>query len=245
MIAIQGDNHGDISTLMTNIDMYGTTGMTIFHVGDFGYNLNREYQDEYHYTAILKKFNRFLKSRGIWMYVIRGNHDRPYYFDGRFTLSNFKMVPDYTVVTVHGKRWLMVGGALSVDRKGRRQGINYWNDEVFNLEPDKYKHLRDIDYVITHTPPTVGLDYDVLHSDTVENYAKHFKDPHLIHECVVERLKVQELYEGLKFNNDITNWYYGHFHFHMDNTHDGTRFICVPQDKLIEHADRPKEDQEG
>lgn len=235
MIGIQGDNHGNISTLFSNIDYYGSAGMTIFHVGDFGYNLGGEYQNEYKYGKSLKYINKFLKGRGITMYVIRGNHDNPNYFDGRFMLSNIKLVRDYTVVNVLDSNWLMVGGAISIDRGGRKQGISYWKEEEFDLNWDKYKDLRDIDYVITHTAPAVALDMYVIVSDVVKNFADTYNDATLEQDVRIERSQMQSMCETLKENNNIKNWYYGHYHFQMNNEHAGTKFRCVAIDELLEH----------
>lgn len=235
MIGIQSDNHGNVQTLQTNIDMYGCSGMTVFHVGDFGYWLSPSFQDEYKYSKTLKLFNKFLKTRGITMYVIRGNHDNPAYFDGRFILSNVKLVPDYTVVSVNNENWLLVGGAISIDRGARKQGITYWKTEEFNLEYDKIAALRDIKNVVTHTAPGVGLDVEIIAGQVVKQFAWAYNDNTLLEEIRAERLQVQTMCDLLKENNDISKWYFGHFHIRMNHEYKGTKFTCVEIDALLEH----------
>ena len=236
MIGIQGDNHGQLDILMTNIDMHGSSGMTIFHVGDFGYCLDKTYQDEHRYKTSIKTFNKFLKSRGIIMYVVRGNHDNPSYFDGRFILSNVKLVEDYTVVRVENKNWLLVGGAISIDRNARTHGFSYWRDEVFVLDLNKVDSMRDIDCVVTHNAPEFALDHAVLTPGVVERFSIGYNDPHLLADVNLERSKLSVLCETLRLNNNITHWYYGHYHDSMTVHQDGTVFKCVAIDVMIEHV---------
>lgn len=235
MIGIQSDNHGNVKTLQNNIDMYGSSGMTIFHVGDFGYSLTSLYQNEYQYHKSLKGFNKFLKARGIIMYVIRGNHDNPSYFDGRFTLSHLKLVPDYSVVNLHDENWLLVGGAISIDRRARKQGISYWKDEEFNLQFDKISAMRNISNVVTHTAPGFGLDADTLAGKIVDEFAHGYNDKTLVSDIRVERLQMEAMCDLLKENNDINRWYFGHFHIRMNQEYKGTRFTCIEIDALLEH----------
>jgi UDP-2,3-diacylglucosamine pyrophosphatase LpxH len=73
---------------------------------------------------ILEDLNEQLKKKNITMYAIRGNHDNPAFFKGDHILSNLKLLPDYTVLDLEGKKILLVGGAVSVDRVPRLTEMN-------------------------------------------------------------------------------------------------------------------------
>ena len=61
----------------------------IFSCGDFGvgfgYNNPREEKKEHKKLSIL---NDFLNKRNIFLYVVRGNHDNPIFYDGNHNFSN-------------------------------------------------------------------------------------------------------------------------------------------------------------
>lgn len=127
-IYVLGDMHGEISILKKYIDKYGLTNCHIIIAGDIGlgFSTRKYHADEY------QELNTFLKEHNINLYLIRGNHDDPTYFNKRnmvdgviedeFALSNVIAVPDYTVLTIDRKNILLVGGATSIDRLYRIQG---------------------------------------------------------------------------------------------------------------------------
>ena len=94
---------------------------------------------------------------------MRGNHDNPnIWINNTFKYSNIKLIQDYETKIFNNKKYLFVGGAISVDRKQRKEGIDYWNNEKFILDEDKLNTFSDIDIVITHTCPEYAppCDYD-------------------------------------------------------------------------------------
>ena len=67
------------------------------------------------------------------------------------------------VFTIEGKTFFVMGGASSIDKEYRTEGLNWWAEEIpslcemdegfANLEKVRYK----VDYVITHSAPTTVL----------------------------------------------------------------------------------------
>jgi len=220
-IYILGDIHGNFNHLMWKIRNDKMKDCIIFQVGDFGIGFTTEFND----MNTLGLLNRFLIEKNIEMYVIRGNHDNPKFFDGHLInhFENLHLLPDYTVIELAGKKILAVGGAVSIDRKQRlgemqmyrRKGHEtelYWFDELFVLDEEKLKDVEGIDVVITHTAPnfchpTNKLGFGYL----VEQFAQD--DDKLLEDLVKERNDVTRMWELLKEKNpNIKYHFYGHFH---------------------------------
>lgn len=232
-----GDLHGHEDVFRRNIDRWEFENAIIIQVGDFnmGYN-SVDFWDTW-FT-----FNDFLAERNIHMYVIRGNHDNPYYFmddpymileavrrknDDRdkkwndydlterakklLNLSNLKLVPDYTILETIKGDILLVGGAISVDRKDLERYTpykNWWPNEVFVYDEEKIKAVKGVRAVITHTNPSFA--YPLGQGTFVHELAR--KDETLIQNLIAERNQLARMCKLLNSNNMIDEWHYGHFH---------------------------------
>jgi len=216
-LIIVGDTHGNFGYLEY---LFGQMeGQNLFHVGDFGMG-----DSIINGGVILKRLDAKLKATNNVMYVIRGNHDNPAFWTGDHMYDNIKLIPDYTVVEAEGKRFLGVGGAISVDRVPRIAQKNFfWADEIFVLDKEKLAEMRDIDVVVTHTAPHFAHPVGI--NDFVRGWAKN--DPMLIQMLAQERLDLTEMYDILKENNNITHHFYGHFHADTNMIYEDTEFICV------------------
>jgi len=195
-IYIHGDNHGKWDRLFDKIDAANITDAILIGVGDTGIGFKIKEKQLREFEFLNNKF----KKRNIQYMTIRGNHCDPSYFDGSVKLSNFELIPDYTLRELNGEIFLFVGGAISIDRKFRKVGSSYWTDETFVLKPELAK---ECDVLITHTAPYwVGpFDKQSLSSWCV-------KDVHLWDECRKERMDADELVKLAKPSRS----YHGHFH---------------------------------
>ena len=214
---ILGDLHGSYSNLRYEIDKYSIKDTLILQVGDFGIGFSPLHDDE-----IMKFNSNFFKERNIEMWVIRGNHDYPKFFDGKHDYENIKFLPDYSIREVNDHKILFVGGAISIDRKMRlnrmtvdaamgRNSPQYWYDEGFVLDLDKVKDLKDITCVITHNAPNWASPFSTSGLYHLEEYFE--KDPSLKDCLIKERNDITQLFEYLLDNgNPITKHYYGHYH---------------------------------
>jgi len=228
---------------------------TLFHVGDFGVGFaNSEHED----IEKMAYLNKTLKKHNCHLYTIRGNHDDPNFFIGNHDYSNLHLVPDYTVIDINGEKVLMVGGAVSVDRKGRKESnlawakLNvykacYWYDEAFVLDEDKLKTFTDIDYVITHSSPKfvfpINDPTNVVdsHGPFVQRFA--WNDSKLKDDLNKEREDITKMHEILNENNNIKKWMYGHFHCHKEETIDGTDFIVLDCDEFYNVTQQTKTEE--
>ena len=79
---ILGDTHGNFTYLRYLINTIGKKG-PIIQVGDFGMNNNVNPME-----ALLYGLNKLLGEIGTKLYVIRGNHDNPYFWQGNHIYEN-------------------------------------------------------------------------------------------------------------------------------------------------------------
>ena len=145
--------------------------------------------------------------------IIRGNHDNPSYFDGNHDYEFIKFLPDYSTMEIDGLNHLFIGGALSIDRRVRTKGIDYWENEGFVKDLDKISELKNIDVVVTHTAPNFVEPFGF--NGIVAHYAEN--DPTLLEELTNERKSLTELFDVLTSKNNIQHHFYGHFHYDTKN----------------------------
>lgn len=219
-----GDIHGNFNLINNYIKQFDIEDAHIIQVGDFGVGFQTLEKER----RMLEMYHGLLVKRNVFVWAIRGNHDyKPYFDNDPFGFTNIKLIPDYTVLNLEGKNILCIGGAVSVDRmwrytKRQRAGIfedtklgveSWWPDEVFNLDVDKLKDLRDINIMVTHTcPDYCPPDNTFGFGPFVEGIIRETGDTDLKTDLMIERKMVTDAFEVVKLNNFITNHYYGHFH---------------------------------
>ena len=194
---IVGDIHGEWITLFKKIESLDLRDATLLCVGDVGIGFVERSKQERQHIHI----NNFFKSRDIEFLSIKGNHDDPAYFDGSINLSHFKLLPDYTTLTLNDKKFLFVGGAISIDRTIRKEGISYWKDEVFKLDESK---IQQCDVLITHSAPT--WNGPIEKNGMLANFCQ--KDATLWDECMEERKQ----HDALIKLSGAKRHFAGHFH---------------------------------
>jgi hypothetical protein len=227
-----GDIHGNFKKLFSLINNSDVKNDTFIQVGDMGVGF-RPFEDEY---LLLSFINELLIEEGNDMLVIRGNHDNPAYFtEDLFKFSNIKFLPDFHVTEINGKTLLMVGGALSIDRIYRKEGVNYWKDEELPLIIPDIKNFyseNPIDIVCTHTCPSFTWPFTL--SPIVEDFIK--VDPKLANDLINERKRLDLLHEKVTDYNGFMpkNWVYGHMHKTIATEYKETKFQCCGIDELYE-----------
>ena len=227
-----GDIHGNFSLIHQYVKNYDIKDAHIIQVGDFGVGfalLDKE-------RRALGMFHDLFVKNNVIVWAIRGNHDfKPYFDNDPFGFSNIRLVPDYTVLELEGKKILCVGGAVSVDREWRYTGAqrrgefnvmpgqSWWKDEVFVLEKEKVVDLKGINIVVTHTCPSYcPPDNTFGFGSFVEGIIRDTGDVGLKTDLNVERQAMNDLFHYLKINgNNIDNHYYGHFHKSEVQNYDG------------------------
>lgn len=221
------DNYGAIPNFIRDNEL---DTCAVFQVGDFGIGFLPILKEE----RRLENLNKRMKHTNSDLFAIRGNHDKPIYFDGTIILSNVTLLKDYTVVNINGWNILGVGGAVSVDRVKRKgywypKKNDYWSDEIFVLKEDILTELRDIDIVITHSAPNFC---NPLTKAGMQKWIPDDKNLEL--DVTIERHQLTRMYEILRTNNKISEWYYGHFHFNTKTYYDDSVFYALDIDNLVQ-----------
>ena len=203
---VVGDIHGEWDALFNKIKSYNMSDCILIHVGDGG-------EGFLPYEKQLRQFeylNDFFKKYNIEYLSIRGNHSDPSYFDGSINLSHFKLLPDYTTLTLNDKKFLFVGGAISIDRTIRKEGISYWKDEVFKLDESK---IQQCDVLITHSAPT--WNGPIEKNGMLANFCQ--KDATLWDECMEERKQHDVLIKLSGAKRHFAGHFHGYFVVDFDD----------------------------
>jgi predicted phosphodiesterase len=217
-IVLYGDTHGFWSR-MSNRIRQNHENSYIIHVGDFG--VVDEDRIESYYLESLQKA---LEKKNCFLYVIRGNHDNPNRFlktHHPYGFSNILFLPDYTELNLLGKKILLVGGGISVDRYKRTEGEDYWKDEKFKFDPN-YEYIN-YDLVVTHIKPRScnckkGYKDIQYHID---------QDINLLRDLIEESEEADKLYQKTK----PADWIFGHYHLSFTEKFEDTIFKCLNVDE--------------
>lgn len=217
-----GDIHGEFESIARKIHQRNIENAYIVQVGDFGIGFLHP-QKEKNKLSIL---NEVLRKRNIQMYAIRGNHDDPSFFrliNNPYELSNITLLPYYSEINLAGKNILLVGGAVSVDRIFRKEGVSWWRDETFVFDENFLYQQYDI--VVTHSRPMEsGL---FLGFKNIGAFLQ--EDKSLEKSLKQEGELISKLYDKVK---GVPNWYFGHFHESSESHFNGTKFKALGIDEF-------------
>lgn len=161
-ILVAGDSHGVSSHITTKIDIAKSLGADrILVVGDWGH------WPGFGGIEFLDAVNAYARDKDIRVYTLGGNHD--WWDDWERIINNPGAVKDgakFVYVRSHilyapkihnwtwdGKRFFIVGGAVSIDKQWRKPGESWWANEALTeseiASVEKYAG-PDIDYLFTH-----------------------------------------------------------------------------------------------
>lgn len=156
-VAIVGDLHGNtLFALQVLRAAHAAKINDIYQVGDFGFLWNPDQMSG------LGKLSLQLELYGQQLFWVDGNHENftmlnAYELDdmGRRPISkNIVYLPRGHRFDVDGKTWLALGGATSLDRPNRHEGIDWWPEEALTLG-DAYRATEGgkVDVMLTHDCP--------------------------------------------------------------------------------------------
>ena len=198
IIRFIGDVHGDEKAYLKALDNYEGTSI---QVGDFGIGFVYPGSKD---ISVRKN-----------SYFIRGNHDNP--------SVSYKR-PDY----IHDgtisfeQKMMFIGGAYSIDKNYRTEGIDYWSDEELSYQLldsmiDKYI-IRKPSIMVTHCCPNF-LSYIILTRMGLQK----------IHDS-----RTEIAFETMFANHTPKLWIFGHYHYSFDETINNCRFICLNINKTVD-----------
>ncbi|SKT46662.1 metallophosphoesterase family protein [Mycobacteroides abscessus] len=209
-IMVAGDWHGDPSWAAKAIKHADANGAnTILHVGDFGFWTPSE--RTYFY---LLGINQMLTERGMVLFWVDGNHEDHSQLDECNVPGGIPtMFGDFDRIQhlPRGYRWdwwgltfMALGGAHSVDRIVRREGVDWWPGEFLSPEQVEYaSRPGNVDVIIAHDAPR-GVDIPGIGTETKGQY---FPEPDLIL-AGEHRAIVREIVDA----TDPALFIHGHYH---------------------------------
>lgn len=211
MFYVTGDTHGnyDIYKLSTpslnknNISL--TSNDYLIICGDFGLVWNNSPDENY--------WLDWLNEKPCITLFVDGNHEnhnllnqmKPMLWNGGFVRQIRPKVMHLMrgqIFNIDGTIFFTMGGAASIDKQFRREGVSWWAEEMPSVEEYKAanKNLEKanfkVDYILTHTAPT----------SIVNQLIPEIKPPD----------KLTNYLENIKENVDYKHWYFGHFHIDED-----------------------------
>lgn len=226
LIAFTGCWHSNYSAAVNAIDLCNKHGIkTLIQTGDFLF-------DRTEAALLIKKVEQYITKNNIDIRIIgiRGNHDNPEMYrefpitDATapygYISEHISYAPDGLVDTFDGVRIAFLGGAYSVDRAYRTVNVDYWEDEVVDL--DKVYALNDetFDVFVSHEPPSQvsytfngGTRLPLWDTETPRQYA----------------LAIGDMLDKVKPKVTVT----GHMHLFQKRRFsyaDGTEFLSVTLD---------------
>ncbi|MBF0398647.1 MAG: metallophosphoesterase [Desulfobacterales bacterium] len=208
-IIVCGDIHGDWKAL--NKLIKDKQPETILQCGDFGYWPNLKQARLYDVstgkfiTEETKVENGYTK-----IYFCDGNHED---HDSLRKLVSTEVYPNVfymkrgSVLTLPDKiNVLFLGGASSIDRRGRTPGYDWFSEEI--LTEKDIENLPDckIDIVVSHTCPN---EFKPVINDRFEN----------------DLSRVILSYILDKYNPCL--WYFSHWHVYKTGRFADTKWICL------------------
>lgn len=227
-IMVCGDWHGDTEWAVKMVKRTAQLGLDrIIQVGDFGL-----WDHTLGGMKYLDIMNEACRKHGVKIYWLDGNHENhdhlaiykkinPKNNSGQVYLrSHVIYSPRGCWWEWHGKKFMTVGGAVSIDRGHRVQGESFWEGEELSEREVKGINQK-VDYLFTHDCPSnapfkyrLKPDYDsVTHRQRMNEVGK-ITQPKVwfhghMHEKYVYNFMHQSGYAdvyGLQMNGDTFSW---------------------------------------
>ena len=253
MIYITGDCHGSMDKF-ESVRFNLTSQDKIIVLGDFGavFFNNTPAMKEL-IDNIEKPILHYLSDLPCEVLFIDGNHDNidrlkdlPEIYRygnkvGEITHNVFYLKRG-NVYTIENKTFMCMGGATSIDRGNRTEGVNWWSDENpnnrewFKLMLELERVNNKVDYVLTHTPPN-KLIKPILKWEMSCNYnVPEWKiDDGTVRSVDCPTARTLDIVSD---KLDFKVWFFGHMH-HNITFKDYPKYVCLYQSimKLEDSAD--------
>ena len=226
IVLVAGDWHGNGAwSQLCFQHAYKSGADAILHLGDFGFWTDNPWTSRYLWTV-----EEAAQEWGIPIYWLPGNHEdysRISEFNDPDNRPMTTYLPRGERWTWWGKRFMALGGAFSVDRFMRTEGVGWWPGEELSREDVEYASRDDgisVDVVVAHDCPT-GVFIPGIGADFRTQTRGEWPD-HMLYGATQHRDKVREVYDATK----PKLWINGHYHRCYEKFFQGTRFLGLDCD---------------
>jgi hypothetical protein len=199
---IVGDIHGSVGYMESLSEKAREDGLQfLIQVGDFGI-----------YPFILPTL--YQREFQVPIYFIDGNHENFTLLNGIAEpvdgdivpiMENLNYVKRGSVLEICGSKFAFLGGAASVDKAWRTPGVDWFEEEIpTDEEMNRLRGVTDVDYFITHTPPTSVIERNFDPKTLLYfNLPMNWKDSTAV--------RLDDLWDSMNF----PKLYCGHMHRHV------------------------------
>lgn len=223
-VMVLGDVHGNTNFATAAVRGSKVLGIKrIVQLGDFGL-----WDHQKDGVKFLDTLNESLRHNGVKMYVVGGNHENwdrwnwytehnPKDFHGfTYLRSHIRIAPKVFSWTWDGKKCLMVGGAVSIDKAWRRKDVSWWPNEVLTWdEVESAMQFSGVDYMFTHdcsnmTPWKTRLKPDLdsqIHRQQMDKVLRSVKPKMHFHGHMHERYEWENMVGDHNGNSVFTSTY--------------------------------------
>lgn len=215
-VYLVGDIHADTEAVISFIERTRTPEKaTYIFLGDIGMFTPSS-------SLSYKTLDSALKKKDSKAYFIRGNHDNPKLFkqENFPKFERIFLLEDLEEVEILGKKGIVLGGAISIDRILREENVSYWMSEgvlSVDLVPDK-----KYDFVLAHTglrPPSESFPLMMRNIPSI--FVKRDKD--LQQDLNQEEENIKNILSKIR----PKDWYSAHYHTHDIFTYEDTKFTVL------------------
>ncbi len=214
-LMLVGDLHGNTNWAVHVINSAWALGCdTIVQLGDMGV-----WRDNYATNCYLSTVQDTLAENDMHLYWVDGNHEDHSRLVNDLagtvpwdsvadmlwpTTPNITHQPRGYQWTWWGKTWMAVGGAVSVDKYRRTEGIDWWPQETLTDEQVEYCCRGPVDVIVSHDCP-MGVDIPGLSPPgTWPQWVLYESDLH--------RRKLRQIWN----ETGATRLFHGHYHTRYD-----------------------------
>lgn len=200
MIYVTGDTHGEIGRLY-ELDRHLNAGDYCIICGDFGFI----FRDDFSERQLLDD----IEARPYTLLFVDGNHENfPAIYSypeatwngGRIhrIRKNIIHLCRGQIFEIEGKTFFTFGGACSVDKMMRREGVSWWPEEMptdadfAEANRNLDAHSRKVDYIITHAAPEETMS--------------------IFHPRHPDEKPLNNFLEYVRESVEYKHWYFGHLH---------------------------------
>jgi predicted phosphodiesterase len=226
---IAGDWHGNGAWSQKAIWYGHKAGAdAVVHVGDFGW-----WHDGWDTHKYLRFVQHTLVTTDMILYWVDGNHEDHAKINEWLEAVNNQPWSDKRYPRIihlprgfrwqwHGKTWMSVGGAHSVDRLQRTPDKSWWDAEHLTEEQIEFaSRPGEVHVLVSHDCP-YGVDIPGIHADEKLDAEKSFWPSSEIYLANQHRRKLKRIVDAVK----PKVLYHGHYHVKYDGVYDfgGVRF---------------------
>lgn len=240
VVRLIGDIHGQVE----NIPADNSHADHFIFLGDIGVGFRNPHVDEEladmlektQYLEFYKSLHRAAmagsgNNENVHLWLIRGNHDNPGYWNGesKIFLEIYEQLPtnvkshlhflEDEMLIINGEKWWVLSGGVSIDVYRRTEGCSYWKNEEIR-EPIGFEDT-EVTGVISHVgpkPPAIKLKGTALVDRLIEITGEHLRESINREEAVIK-----SYFQMLK----PKKWIYGHWHVSETFIEDGCTHVVL------------------